>query len=569
MEARLAPLVIPLYLATLAALVMAAYAWRRRAVPGAMPLALLMASLSWWMFTYAAELTVGTFSGKFFFARFRYFGIYGAVLSWVVVALTFCGRDRWLTRNRAIAVATIPVLTILVVLTNGTHGPFWSEIALRGGPTLTSEHGRWFWVHFTFVYGTLLVTTVLVLVESLRSHAARALAVPLMLAVILPWAANAAHLSGCSPWAPVDPTPFALAVSGLGFAFALFRQGFLDIVPVAAATVVASMPDAMLVLDRRQRLVDLNPAAERLLGVTLDDVRGRPLHEGLAAWPELARRIGALGHGRTEITRGVGRAARSYELRISPLVSRRQVGGSVCVWRDATEERQVERLREDLTHGLVHDLRGPLTTLTGTLDYFVHQTTERLTSKERELLGVALMSTGRLTTLVEAILDVSRLETGTMPVVRQNLALAPLVEDALALHATQAAAKGLRLVCDVAGTLPHISADPELLRRVLENLIGNSVKFGSSGGTVRVGAAPGADAPYLIVEVDDSGPGLPEEIRAKLFEKFAAGSQSGSGSGLGLAFCRLAIEAHGQRIWAEHRPPGQGTCIRFTLPIVA
>jgi PAS domain S-box-containing protein len=569
MEARLAPLVIPLYLATLVAAAMALYAWRRRTVPGAFPLALLMASLSWWTLTYAWELSAEGFALKFFCTRVRYLGIYGAVLSWVVVAMTFSGRDRWLTGPRLLALSVIPVLTIVVVATNGTHGLFWRQIALVEGPVLTSEHGPWFWVHFTFVYGLLLLTTVLVLVEGLRAPTARALALPLMLAVVLPWAANAVHLSGYSPWGLVDPTPFALAVSGLGLAFALFRQGFLDIVPVARAAVVASMPDAMLVLDRRQRLVDLNPAAERLLGVELADVRGRSLHDTTASWPELAQRIGVLGHGRTHITRGTGRNARSYELRIAPLVSRRQVGGSVCVWRDATEERQLERLREDLTHALVHDLRGPLTTLSGSLEFLAQEIDESLTPKQRELLGLALMSTGRLTTLVESILDVSRLETGTMPVVRQTLALAPLVEDALALHGPQAAAKRLRLVCDVAGTLPHVSADLDLLRRVLENLVGNSVKFAAPAGTVCVRAAPGPDGPYLIVEVDDTGPGIPEEVRGRLFEKFAAGAQTGSGSGLGLAFCRLAIEAHGQRIWAESRPPGAGTCLRFTLPTVA
>ena len=109
--------------------------------------------------------------------------------------------------------------------------------------------------------------------------------------------------------------------------------------------------------------------------------------------------------------------------------------------------------------------------------------------------------------------------------------------------------------------------DTELIGRVLQNLIGNAIKFTPAGGVIRVSAhRDTVDARRVVMSVSDTGPGLPPEVQARLFQKFVRGAGSGRGSGLGLAFCRLAVEAHGGRIWADSTP-GQGTVFRFTLPV--
>jgi signal transduction histidine kinase len=115
--------------------------------------------------------------------------------------------------------------------------------------------------------------------------------------------------------------------------------------------------------------------------------------------------------------------------------------------------------------------------------------------------------------------------------------------------------------------LPPVIVDAELIGRVLQNLIGNAIKFTPPGGSIRVSAqADAADTRHLVVSVSDSGPGLPAEVQARLFQKFVRGTGPGRGSGLGLAFCRLAVEAHGGRIWADSTPD-QGSSFHFTLPV--
>jgi signal transduction histidine kinase len=119
-------------------------------------------------------------------------------------------------------------------------------------------------------------------------------------------------------------------------------------------------------------------------------------------------------------------------------------------------------------------------------------------------------------------------------------------------------------VSDVPSDLPEAWADRNLLGRVLDNLLGNAIKFTPPGGVVRV-SAERTQGENLRIRVRDTGRGVPAELRPRLFQKFAAGTQKERGSGLGLAFCRLVVEAHGGRIWLESEP-GAGAVFVFTLP---
>lgn len=564
MDPRLSPLVLPLATATLVAWAMALYAWRRRAVPGARSLALLMASLGVWMLTSGLEYWLPSFEEKVLVSRVRHFGIYGALMAWLQVTLLHTGREAWLTRRRLTLLAAVPLTTLLLICTNDVHHLHWAAMRLDpAGPGLLTEHGPWFWVHLAFIYSLLLGTTLLVLVEGQRTPSARPLAIPLVLAVALPWLCNASQTFGFNPWPSTDPTPYALILSALGFGFALFRLGFLDISPVAHGVVVASLPDGVLVLDVRRRVVELNPAAEGVLGCQAAAARGRPLEELLGDWPEEARRALPVREGQAELS--LGRPARSYEARAAELHGPGgRVAGSVLVLRDITDERQAERLREDLSHALVHDMRGPLTGLLGSLDALGHDEAHRLDARQQQLLSVGRSAATRLTRLVDSVLEVSRLESGQVPLRTMPLFPEALVAQCLERHALPASHRQVKLAAAVAPGAPPALADPDLLQRVLDNLIGNAVKFVPPGGTVRLAA--GREDGELLLEVSDDGPGLPPEVRGRVFEKFVTGGQKGRGTGLGLAFCRLAVEAHGGRIWTESSEGG-GAVFRFTLPL--
>lgn len=220
------------------------------------------------------------------------------------------------------------------------------------------------------------------------------------------------------------------------------------------------------------------------------------------------------------------------------------------------------RAREELTRTLVHDLRNPAGSIMGSLELL--RDAPGLSELDRKLVETAERNARRQDDLIQQILDLSKLEEGALPVRRTPTSLGALIPEVLRLSAPRAEAKGVELRADVPDDLPPAFVDRDLIARVLENLVGNAIKFSPPGaGPVTVSARAGRGT--VEVRVHDSGPGVEEETRPRLFQKFAPGRRAGRGVGLGLAFCRLAVEANGGRIQLENAGPGAVFC--FVVPV--
>ena len=242
--------------------------------------------------------------------------------------------------------------------------------------------------------------------------------------------------------------------------------------------------------------------------------------------------------------------------------------GRLIVYRDVTDERAVEQMREDMTHMMVHDLRNPLGAARTALELLATEPSQCFSPDQQQELGIARNQVIKMQKLVNRILDVNQLENRQMPLCCATTRLNELIAEAIHIQTPLAAAKGQRLESDVPPDLPPAWADMELIGQVLQNLVDNAIKFAPPGGAIRVTTRQWTDRdrPTLLVSISDTGPGIPDEIKNRLFGRFVRGRQKGHGSGLGLAFCKLAIEAHGERIWAESAP-GQGATFKFTLAL--
>ncbi|MFQ6100593.1 MAG: ATP-binding protein [Anaerolineae bacterium] len=233
-----------------------------------------------------------------------------------------------------------------------------------------------------------------------------------------------------------------------------------------------------------------------------------------------------------------------------------------------TRLEELLRLREELADMLIHDLRNPLGVISTCLELL-----ERAPVGETELIDVTSVretmgrSVRRMLHLVDTLLDITRLEGGQMTLRLLPLELSSVVEGVIAEEGTLARHSGLVLESHLSADLPVVLADRDVLQRVLINLVDNAIKFTPSGGRVWVEARP--DAEGVRVEVIDTGPGIPLEERERIFEKFTqvqgrVGKRRGSG--LGLAFCRMAMQAHGGGMWVEDGPEGKGSRFVFILP---
>jgi two-component system sensor histidine kinase KdpD len=222
---------------------------------------------------------------------------------------------------------------------------------------------------------------------------------------------------------------------------------------------------------------------------------------------------------------------------------------------------ETERLRSTLLSSVSHDLRTPLATITGAASTLL-QPGSLGAEAERELKEAIYEEGDRLNRLVTNLLDMTRLESGSLQLNRDWQSLEELA--GTALGRLEKDLKGRKVVVSIPADLPLVSVDGLLIEQVLVNLLDNTVKYTEPGSPVYV-SATAADG-MVTVEVADEGPGVPPGSEERVFEKFYRAGAGPRGSGLGLPICKAVVTAHGGRIWAENRFP-RGVAFRFALPL--
>jgi two-component system, NtrC family, sensor histidine kinase KinB len=236
------------------------------------------------------------------------------------------------------------------------------------------------------------------------------------------------------------------------------------------------------------------------------------------------------------------------------------------ILRDITERKELDSLREDLTSMIYHDLRSPLANIVSSLDVIADLIPESERETVLSILKIAENSTDRIQRLVSSLLDVSRLESGQTVADQTVVETLPLIRNVL--QDVEPSARGRRqtIVEELPQNLPSIWADADMARRVLINLVENSIKYSPTASEVKVGAQ--AEDGWMHFSIKDQGSGIPSSEQDHIFDKFTRlrGQSKAGGLGIGLAFCRLAVQGHGGRIWLESEV-GKGSTFHFTFPI--
>ena len=349
------------------------------------------------------------------------------------------------------------------------------------------------------------------------------------------------------------------------------------------SAVLNSTLEGMLMADTLGRVLLANPQLEKLTGLRVDGLVGRVLSDpALDASKALGYRDGELEGLVARF--GVGQSTRagtfSFEGGQPPHRTLERTEAPVCdaegaqigwliVLRDATEERKLEDVRSQLTEMIVHDLRSPLTAILSSLKLLDAAASAAPSPLAAQALSVSRKSCQQMLGLVSSLLDIARLERGEMELSRSPVRLAALCEEIASRYIPEANEQGVILSWDCCEGVPQLQADAEMLGRVLANLLDNALKFTPAGGSIDLRIAPTEDA--VLISLRDTGPGIPEEYRESIFERFtqvpgAAGKRRGTG--LGLAFAKLAVEAHGGRIWVEDGAQA-GACFHIQLPLTS
>ena len=236
------------------------------------------------------------------------------------------------------------------------------------------------------------------------------------------------------------------------------------------------------------------------------------------------------------------------------------------IMRDITERKELDSLRDDLTAMIYHDLRSPLANIVSSLDVLYSMVPEDDKDTVLSILKIAENSTDRIQRLVSSLLDVSKLESGQPVADQKAVDTLDLIQSTVEDVAPVAVGRRQTLTADLPDQLASIWVDEDMARRVLINLMENASKFSPAGGKIEIGAYQ--DGEWIHTWVRDNGPGIPLAEQDRIFDKFTRlrGSHKPGGLGIGLAFCRLAVQGHGGRIWVESEP-GQGSTFHFTFPV--
>jgi len=341
--------------------------------------------------------------------------------------------------------------------------------------------------------------------------------------------------------------------------------------------VIEAAPTGMLMMDSAGTIVLVNAQIEKMFGYPRAELLGERVEmlvpERFRAHHSDQRqrffrdpKARAMGVGRELYGLRKDGTEVPIEIGLNPLQASggEFVLGSIV---DISQRRAMDRLRSDFISTISHELRTPLTSISGSLGLLQSGAMGALPEKAATMVRIAYQNSGRLVRIINDILDMGKIEAGKLDVQMVSVQIAELIQRSVEANASYAAKYQVRFLFDQAHASGQVLVDPDRLMQVLTNLLSNAAKYSPPGADVLIRVRP--DVTTLRVEVQDSGPGIPEEFRDRIFEKFAQADSSASrrfeGTGLGLSIARKLIEAMGGTIGFS-TVVGQGTSFYFDLP---
>lgn len=553
--------------------------WQRRKSRSGLYLALGLSAVTGWTLAASFDYAAVPIPLKVFFAKWEYTAYNLAFLFLICFALIFAGFDGWLKKiSIRVFLGIVVISNILLAWTNDWHGWLWSGFTRSdfGNNTVIFEHGPgYLWAAGT---GYLMIATIIVpfwLAMRHGSEISLRQARILFIATLIPILANLIYIFEPVEFKGVDWTLVTFSVTSLLFVWALYGLRLVDLVPIARDRVVAGMSDGMIVLDKKDRIIDINQVAANILVTFSNNLIGNNILDLIPAARPLKEQPVAEDI-RTEFVLG-DTDRRFFDVLISPLFEERdKLLGRLIVFRDITKRKKLEAEREKMidelnkknadlerfTYAVSHDLKSPLVTAKWFLDYLKDDISSG--KEERVQTDIQRIDTAMSTMQkrVDGILDIAR--AGWLSDMDEDIDLNELVAEAVELMHGRISQRSIKVRVD--DSLPQIKGNRLRLLEVFQNLIDNAAKFmgNEPEPQIEIGQQDGKDE-GLVIFVRDNGMGISLDQHENIFGIFNKLDPKAEGTGIGLSLVKKIIETHGGRIWVESEA-GKGSTFYFTLP---
>lgn len=532
--------------------------WLNRDRPGAGALATFVVAASFWTAAYGLELAVPDVETMARLVQIQLTLSVIIPISWLVVVFEYTGHPYWLTRRRISVLLIEPALFVTLVWSNPAHGLVWESVqteTLYGTNTFVPVWGLARWGHAAYMLLLVLSGGVLLFQMVLKEDTLfRRQGVALLIAITVPMVAHSAHLLDVFP-TPFDPTSLGYVVSGIVLSMAILRGQLFDITPVTRElgreAIFAEIDDRVVIVDDRQRIVDVNQTAGDLFEDDPVELLGRPLAGEL---PELADDIPAIGErAQTETTLDVNGTVRYYDVRVTPLYrAYGAISGHLISLRDVTDRRQREERLDVLNRLLRHDIRNEMNVVRGNAVLLRDEST----AEERERLDRIVQTVDRIVGRSNKVGQVSdALEREFSRPVSLSSLLEPVVRDAREQYPT----------ADISLSCPNdiwVESGPSLTL-AFEELLDNATEHSAGDVIVDITVDPNRQQSGVVVRLSDDGTGIDAHER----EVIKAGEETPlkHGSGVGLWLVTWVVRnAGGTLSFVEE--DGAGTTVELVLP---
>lgn len=555
--------------------------------PGRRTFAVMMALVTIWALSYGMELSVRHIEKMLFWIRIEYIGIALIPAFWVLFCLEFTGIDSRLSPKIVPLLFFLPIVTLLMVWTNSWHHLHYSsvDLSIHGElHFLAFEAGPWYIFHVVIFYSYLLAGIGLLIRKYLLANRIiRKQIVAILVGLIVPWMANMFYLAGNRPFGHLDITPFAFVATGIVVSIALMRFKLFEFLPVAREKIIEEMNEGVLILNDQLRVLDTNPAMQRILGIGNDEWLDASIYTLLAGRQQLLRHLERKEEAGLEQVISVEGRERHFEVTIKPSFRRKgEISGFTLLFRDVTGQKETEKriirsrelaeaankYKSDFLAHMSHEIRTPLNGVVGFVDLLGETD---LNEEQRKYLSIIQNSSSFLLDIVNEILDLSKIEAGKLELKPEWVDLRSLCERVVDTFVWRAKENGIELKLLIGETLPEkIYVDRVRLLQVLTNLIGNAIKFTESGSvTLKIGRSGEVEG-AIRFEIQDTGIGIARENQEKIFDSFiqedSSTTRKYSGTGLGLAISSRFLTLMRSRLCLESEP-GEGSVFYFDLPV--
>lgn len=575
------------FVTTLAALAIVVMLWKNRSLAEVRYLILIEINVAVWAFTYACEFSTPVLENKIFWSQLSYFGIAFLPVSYFFFTQAFNQKFRFLSTKNYLLLSILPILTVLLVLTNSLHHWVWKDISLpENSDIMFYEHGPWFWIFYGYAF-LLIGLGLLNLVRSYFhfSRYYRSQISLLLIASIIPVLGNIAYITNLNPIPGFDWTTACFVVTGLVIAIGVYRHRMFEVIPLATQKLIEVLQDGVIVVNNQGEIEEMNPTSKQIFNFGSENMNRADFKEIFKNYSDLMTAIEHDKENNFEMRLKNKEGIRYYMVKISPIFNRsKQKSGKLIIITDITSIRKSElqlknrnhqllkeierneKLIEDLdsfAHTVAHDLKNLLGGIYSTSEILVDLQEDGNYEMIREISNLIKDSAFKTIQITEELMKLAT--AGYDDVEKEPVDMQQIFDQAKGQVANLISEHDAKI--EVTTEWQPVMAYGPWLIEVWMNYISNAIKYGGNPPIITAGSTK-VGKNKVKFWVRDNGDGITPEDQTLLFNKHTRLAPDKSfGYGLGLSIAKRIIEKMDGSVGVESSgKKGEGAEFFFILP---